>query len=262
MPKAAMRRLAADAGVKRCPAARCDKEARELVELVHAVVKRAVSVAASTGKKSVGRSHVQHALRVTGCPAVDTMHLSDSELRRMHRCNIKTSPESRKPSALSVEIPEATFRRVILSAMEEPQQRVRFTAAARRVLHATVEARVVRNFKGDDVPDDRSKSSSSSCPGVARTFGETTAQRLELLVQALDEITSMAGCTTVTVPHARSALEVALPSSMANSSSGSCQSSSHVLERAIRGRLPDRRFAQGVLPLLCTALTTNEETTP
>lgn len=258
VPKAAMRRLAVDAGIKRCSTVRCDEEAQALVELVGEVVERASSAASATGRKTISREHVEHALRVVGCPLPqEVKKLTDSELRRLHRCNARSPPESRKASALSVEIPEATFGRIVARSLKED---ARMSAAARRVLHATAEDRATKRFRGED--QGSPEPSGRTLPGVARALvaqgvgaqeAQATSESLERLATSLDELTSISRCATVSSAHASEALACAAlgspPPVVRN-----LELVHAVIARALRGRLPDKRFGKGVLPLLCSAL--------
>jgi histone H3/H4 len=261
--RAALQRLAADVGA-RLPTASYEAEADDIEAFVRAVVIQAVRAGTCTGRRAVGRAQVQYGLRAAGFPApAEVLRLSDAELRRMRRCNVRAPAKTRRASALCVEIPEASFARLLskstAAVMPQGAPTVRFSAAARRVLHAAVEARSAKRFAADGAPS--SADSASLLPGVARVLeargvkaevATTTSAALERICAALESLLEIGNCVTVSPAHVAAALESVHVAP--RSSDLEAEPVFAALERAVRGRLPDRRFQSGAIRLLAASL--------
>lgn len=265
--RAAMQRLAADVGAK-CSAAQCVVESEEMERFVGQVVKQAIRAGKCTKRKSVGRAQMQYGLKAAGAPVPpEICRLSDAELRRLRRCNVRAPAQTRKPSALSVEIPEASFARLLVKVTSaESDDKVRFSAAARRVLHATAEMRAAQRLKNQSQNQQEPTTTQPVLlPGVQRVLescGATTAAAMntasifENVCCALESLLDIGSCVTVTSQHVAAALEsVKIPA--IDSSELNDDYPAHVitiLERALRGRLPDRRFHGDAPKLLAKSL--------
>jgi len=261
--RAALQRLAADVGA-RLPAASYEAEADEMEAFVEGVVRQAVRAGACTGRRAVGRAQVQYGLRASGARIPpDVIRLSDTELRRMRRCNVRAPPQTRKPSALSVEIPEASFARLLSKcsarALPPGTRTIRFSAAARRVLHATAETRAAERMLAKSARSSthvEPATRTGVLPAIARVLeaqgappaaAAATAEALECVCSALESLLDIGGCVTVSSAHVAAALESVQLVPVEERSTASTAIA--VLDRAVRGRLPDRRF-QGEAPRL------------
>ena len=284
--RASLQRLAADVGV-RCSASTYTSEAEEMERFVCEVVRHAIRAGACTGRRSVGRAQVQYGLRAAGAPApVDVARLSDSELRRLRRCNVRAPAQTRKPSALSVEIPEASFARLLYRAAaevmiagkedndeeaKEKRTTVRFSAAARRVLHVTAEVRTAQRLKASSSSVDVNVSNKGEVeyrqtlppplPGVVRILeahGASPAAALvlatafEQVCSSLESLLDIGSCVTVSPAHVEAALQSVQLSAAADDEAP--PAAVGTLERALRGRLPDRRFHKNAPKLLASSL--------
>lgn len=283
--RASLQRLAADVGA-RCSASTYASEAEEMEQFVCEVVRHAVRAGACTGRRSVGRAQVQYGLRAAGAPApIEVARLSDSELRRLRRCNVRAPAQTRKPSALSVEIPEASFARLLYRAAaevmgccsiageedngetKEKHPTVRFSAAARRVLHVTAEVRTAQRLKAaSNVDVNNISNKEETCqtlpplPGVVRVLeahGAAPAAALELaavfeqVCSSLESLLDIGSCVTVSPAHVGAALQSVQLLAVAEEAP---QAAVATLERALRGRLPDRRFHKNAPKLLASSL--------
>lgn len=279
--RASLRRLAADVGAK-LPAAFYEQAAQELEEFVREAVRHALRAGACSGKKAVGRAQVQYGLRSSGSKVpLEVLRLSDMELRRMRRCNLRAPVQTRKASALNVEIPEASFARLLahiaLELTPERSKTVRFSAAARRVLHATTETHTAQRLKElcteqppqSEQPCEEEQLLAPLLPGVPRILkaqgvpaelAHDTAAMLERVCAALESLLDMGGCVTVSPRHMQAALSAAAggkPAPAAPTAEELAALPSEAvaaLERAVRGRLPDRRFSGDSGRLLAGAL--------
>lgn len=275
--RAALQRLAADVGA-RLPVSAYEEEVDDIESFVRDVVAHSVMAGDCTGRKSVGRAQIQYALRVQGAPAPpEVLKLSDTELRRMRRCNPRAPAMTRRPSALSVEIPEASFAKLLSrtsAALDDGDGRrrpVRFSAAARRVLHAAVETRSAQRFKhlrdGGDANNKKDAATTPAVetllPGVARVLeacgadprtAAAAAVSFERMCSALESLLDIGGCVTITAAHVSVAMaSVGIPV-VEEEEDGATKEAAAALGRAVRGRLPDRRFQAGAVALIASSL--------
>lgn len=274
--RASLQRLAADVGA-RCSASTYASEAEEMEQFVCEVVRHAVRAGACTGRRSVGRAQVQYGLRAVGAPApIEVARLSDSELRRLRRCNVRAPAQTRKPSALSVEIPEASFARLLYRAAaevmgeedngetKEKHPTIRFSAAARRVLHVTAEVRTAQRLKAASNIDvnisNKEEVVCQTLPGVVRVLeahGAAPAAALALatafeqVCSSLESLLDIGSCVTVSPAHVGAALQSVQLLAVEEEAP---QAAAATLERALRGRLPDRRFHKNAPKLLASSL--------
>ena len=148
---------------------------------------------------------------------------------------------------------------------------MRFSAAARRVLHATAEVRTARRLKEAAAggaaeqllaaPSHGPPSAEPLLPGVARVLvghgaapdrAAAVAMALERVCSALESLLEIGACVTVSAGHVAAALQTVQLVAVANvlAPTGAVVA----LEKAVRGRLPDRRFHGDALRVVALSL--------
>lgn len=268
LPRAALRRLVADAGVK-FSSALCDQEVCELRSFLHRVLVVADRANKCAKRKTVARAQIEHALAVCSCPAPQNVaKLSNAELRRLQRCNLKAHPSIRKQSALSVEIPESTFKRFFNDiAVQAGYSSLRVSAAARRVLHVVSELRIIDRLQSglQIAATTRREVSPTSIERVMMMEGASfeeairASELFDRLCLSLDRLLSIGKQMTVKVDHVLAALDSERSSSLLvahneNDNNGVSKTFIVAIDRAMRGNLPDRRFQAGATALLARSL--------
>jgi histone H3/H4 len=254
LPKAALRRLAADVGCK-FKAGSYEAVVNDMEHFVHKVVAQACKAGSCARKQGIGRQQVEYGMLASGhILPPELAKLTDADLRRMRRCNTKAPPQTRRPSALSTEISEGTFARVLRRlALEQQGRPVRFSGPARRLLHVACEERATKVLTESvlilqpPLP-----------PGLRRvllTSGATDPEEAMLafdrLCLNLDALLSFTASTTVTHKLLLTAMHGA---GIPEVTSGASEAMKLSVQKVLRGQLPDRRLCKNTSEVLAHSI--------
>ena len=139
MSRAAIRRLAHDAGVRLARDTYTEVQ-NVLIDFLKETLTAAEAAIRFSRRKSMDLPHIRYAVGVMGLELPDELvSISNADLTKLERCDLRAPPEKRKTSALTAEISEASFSRLVRSLTP-----MRVSARARRLLHLMAEHHMVK----------------------------------------------------------------------------------------------------------------------
>ena len=146
LSKAAVRRLAHDAGV-RMMKDNYEGTMRCLIDFMKELFRHSCLAMEYSKKKSVNTEHVYYALQSMKFDLPEEMRdLTSAELTSLRKCNVHAAPGVRKSSPLTAEISEASFTRLAREVPVEGRENLRMSSKARHLIQLICELYLVRQF--------------------------------------------------------------------------------------------------------------------
>jgi len=276
LPRAALRRLAHDAGV-RMTRESFDSVNESLAAFLRELSRHATLAMTYSRKRRICTEHVRYALQKMAVELPDELHaLGDTELKNLKKCNVNASPDLRKSSPLAAEISEASFQRFLRAITLHAHGRVGFSIAARHLIHLVCEVYLVRLFaqaRAGPAPymaqaaqaaqhrQQQHHTANTLCRSLLGPATEPTEIQLNEVTKLLDTLSSQIPCL-LQITSARTVDErlvqaaagcsvAALAASTGRASSSSLRGESiSVLGRVLRGQAVDKRITAGAIECL------------
>jgi len=119
VPRAALKRLAQDAGTYRVTAEALQTDGTFLERFLTDLVKDSYRACTFSRKRTIAPEHILWAARARGLHLPEELANEGDELRKLQKCNFHAPAGQRKASALHAEMSEAFFSRICKRAANE-----------------------------------------------------------------------------------------------------------------------------------------------